>query len=106
MDLVKCGESGESGERTLGVSALPQKSETERQRREIRKPGASVERSETRRPWFSSTREARAVITAGLRPFQGSKGLTLLPRGDAFRFAPRLPLAFVCRAFGAGRRDF
>ena len=42
----------------------------------------------------------------GITPFQGSKGLTLLPRGDAFRFAPHLPLAFAFRAFGAGGRDF
>src|SRR6266576_2596502 len=37
--------------------ALPQKSETERQRREIRKPGVSVERSETRRLWLRCRRE-------------------------------------------------
>ena len=34
-------------------------------------------------------------------PFQGWCNFDYCPRGDAFRFASRLPLAFIFRAVGA-----
>jgi hypothetical protein len=72
--------------------------------------GQAAERSEARRPWTrvvetESTESAkyewqRQVIAL----FQSWENLSHLPRGDALRFAQRLPLAFIFRAFGAQRR--
>src|ERR1051325_10068850 len=36
-----------------------------------------------------------------ITPFQGFMGFNSVTRGDALRFASRLPLAFISRAFGA-----
>jgi hypothetical protein len=42
----------------------------------------------------------------GITRFQRWTRLFSLPRGDALRFASRLPLAFIFRAFGAPFRLF
>ena len=40
------------------------------------------------------------------RTFSALFKIILITRGDAFRCASRLPLAFLLRAFGAGISDF
>ena len=66
------------------------------------------ERSEVRRPW------KRVKLSVSPERAQygycGPSGLSsrwwYLTRGDALRFASRLPLAFIFRAFGAGAPGF
>jgi len=56
---------------------------------------------------FEEVRPERPEYPTGITPFQGyTEFLMMKPRGDALRFALRLPLAFISRAFGALHRLF
>ena len=60
---------------------------------------------EARRPWIVPKRERRGLkgrnTAASIAAFQALNAFWYLTRGDALRFASRLPLAFIFRAFGA-----
>ena len=63
--------------------------------------------AEARRPWLSKiieeSTESAKYRQHLFRSFRASGSLTVLSRGDAPRFARRLPLAFIFRAVGARR---
>src|ERR1041385_9023574 len=68
-----------------------------RRRREIEKPGASVKRSRTRRPWlvdriFEQSTESAKYRRQLFRSFRASRSLRDLTRGDAPHVVRRLPL--------------
>jgi hypothetical protein len=61
---------------------------------------------EARRPWLSPTKRNQGLKGRNIRdcitPFSGLKlNVDFVTRGDALRFATRLPLASIFRAFGA-----
>ena len=63
-----------------------------------------------RRPWIVSEKgfkpEQGVISRPFISAFQALLRLGCGTRGDALRFASRLPLAFIFRAFGAANRMF
>ena len=59
-----------------------------------------------KRNHFEESTESAKYHRYLFRSFRASRSRYTLPRGDALRFASRLPLAFIFRAFGAAHSEF